>query len=148
MIQLRPFWLTVFVTGMVILALGTLHPRGQDYLARVRQDLMIVSAGRAIAEGLAQYYENSPGSVKQYPFGLQDLLSDPRFAVRQQYLTEIPNDPVTGKPTWIEMRDANGAVWGVRSTSTAIPTLIGKVFALRSLDGARHSDWIFGNEPN
>ena len=83
--------------------------------ATLRQEkrLDYVAAADEIDAAILQYAQRSPGTTKQYPKALADLLNDARAAGVQRYLRQIPVNPYTGKREWALVRDAQGAILGV-----------------------------------
>jgi len=71
-------------------------------------------------EAIKQFYLSSPGSLKQYPASLDDLLKDPRSLSTRRYLRRLYADPMTGKP-FAPVMSPQGGVWGVRSTLNKKP---------------------------
>jgi type II secretory pathway pseudopilin PulG len=100
--------------------------------------------GAQFRRALASYYHQSPG-VKRFPGQLTDLIKDPRFPNTKRHLRQLYVDPMTGRPVWAVVRNAEGGIIGVRSLSELAP--IKQHFA----DGpdkqftgkTRYTDWAF-----
>jgi type II secretory pathway pseudopilin PulG len=107
------------------------------------QELLFV--GDQFRQAIASYYESSPGPVKRYPAGFDELTRDQRFLPARQHLRRIYADPVTEKHTWGQVLAPDGGVMGVYSLSHALPLKrIG--FAERDADFAgksRYAEWVF-----
>lgn len=107
-----------------------------------RELLFIGSAFRA---AITQYYDRSPGAVKQYPRELSDLIKDPRYPSTQRYLRKIYRDPITGKTEWGLVKSPTDEIMGVYSPSTDKPI---KVKGFRAADQAfegksSYAEWKF-----
>ncbi|MCG2583858.1 type II secretion system protein [Massilia sp. TS11] len=110
-------------------------------------DLLYV--GQAYRNAIASYYENSPGTFKQYPAELSDLLLDSRTSTMRRHLRKLFRDPITGDSKWGVLRDEDGRVVGVFSLSEREPVKQGG-FApeLASFTGMkRYMDWKFVYQP-
>ena len=107
-----------------------------------RELLFIGSAFRA---AIAQYYDRSPGAVKQYPRELTDLIKDPRYPSTQRYLRKIYRDPMTWKTEWGIVRTPTGEIMGVYSLSTDKPIkMSGFRAADQTLEGkSSYTEWKF-----
>ena len=66
----------------------------------LNQERRLVSAGHDIVTALKAYRAASPGSAKELPHSLDDLLHDPRMLADKGYLTTLPVDPMTQKQEW------------------------------------------------
>jgi type II secretory pathway pseudopilin PulG len=62
------------------------------------QELLFV--GEQFRSAIKSYYESTPGSAKEYPRSLDDLVLDPRFPNARRHLRHVFVDPMTGKPEW------------------------------------------------
>ncbi|MDP2246706.1 MAG: type II secretion system protein, partial [Nitrosomonadales bacterium] len=56
----------------------------------------LLKVGDKIREAIGNYYNQSPGMVKQFPPTLEALLKDERFPTPQRYLRQLYLDPTTG----------------------------------------------------
>lgn len=110
----------------------------QTYFSKERR---LIAAGEEIVTGLKAYREASPGTAKEFPLELIDLLHDPRMLSDRKYLTALPVDPVTLKQEWGVIRNKNNQVIGVNSLSNESSTFFAKVFSFRG--GVKYSDWKF-----
>ena len=76
---------------------------------------------------------------------MQDLIEDRRYITIERHLRKIYVDPITGRPDWGLIKDANGAIVGVYSQSREAPIKrdnFQETFA--AFAQARHySDWKF-----
>ena len=107
-----------------------------------RELLFIGSAFRA---AIAQYYDRTPGAVKEYPRELTDLIKDPRYPSTQRYLRKIYRDPMTWKTEWGIVKTPTGEIMGVYSLSTDKPI---KVKEFRAADQSfeeksSYAEWKF-----
>jgi hypothetical protein len=113
----------------------------QTYLSKERR---LIEAGEVMAKALQNYRDASPGSAKDFPTELTDLLHDPRMLADKSYLTTLPVDPLTQKQEWGVLRNKINQVVGVHSLSTEPPTIYAKLFSFRG--GEKYSDWTFTAE--
>lgn len=70
--------------------------------------------GAQFVQAIASYYLASPGLMKRYPIGIEDLLADKRFHYVVRHLRQIYVNPVTGKIDWELLRSPDGGIVGVR----------------------------------
>jgi hypothetical protein len=107
----------------------------QTYLSKERR---LVEAGEVLAKALRIYRDASPGSAKDFPTELADLLHDPRMLADKGYLTTLPVDPLTQKQEWGVIRNKINQVIGVHSLSNESPTIYAKILSFRG--EAEYSD--------
>jgi len=81
------------------------------------KERQLLFVGNQYRQAIAAYYNRSPGSVKQYPNTLSELLKDPRQLVPTRYLRQIYPDPVTGKAEWGLVKTREDRIMGVFSLS-------------------------------
>jgi type II secretory pathway pseudopilin PulG len=116
--------------------------------------------GGEFKRAIADFYEATPGQVKQFPKRLEDLLRDARYPVVRRYLRKIYVDPITGKSEWGVVATPAG-VTGVYSLSgrepfrrrglksaPAAPAVVAAATAPASTApaaqrAAKYSDWKF-----
>jgi len=117
----RGFTLIAVLVALVVLALAC---NGLVFvLARQAQrerEARLLQAGQQFVGALKSYYEASPGSVKQLPRELGDLVEDGRFMGVRRHLREIYEDPI-GRQPWTVLRRADGSVEGIASASIDAP---------------------------
>lgn len=107
-----------------ILALRAVETAMTDERRLRETDLLEV--GTVFRDAIKDYYENSPGTFKQYPSRLEDMLDDVRMSTRRRQLRRIYRDPITGKPAWgLVMTEDGQHVKGVYSLSSKRPLKIG-----------------------
>lgn len=107
------------------------------------QELLFI--GDQYRQAIGHYYENSPGSVKQYPTSLDSLVTDNRFSTIQRHLRRIYIDPITETDKWGLVMTSGGEIMGVFSPSNATPIKRAE-FADRDEEfagKAHYSDWKF-----
>jgi len=118
-----------------------------DIRREKEEELLFI--GSEFRKAIALYYYRTPGSVRQYPSSLEELLEDPRYPGEQRYLRRIYRDPMIGSIDWGIVRSPDGKIQGVysRSTDTTIKRS-GFPKAFADLEGkTRYSDWTFVFEP-
>lgn len=131
----------------VVLALLAVAALNGDLLARVMHERDLIACGKRIRDAIGAYYEASPGSAKTYPSALQHLLYDPRILGEKKYLEYIPTDPMTKKPEWAQIKNAQGEVIGVHSLATGTPSWLGQLFAPSGSGSASYAQWKFVHQP-
>lgn len=83
------------------------------------QELLFI--GHAFRAAIGLYYERTPGTVKQYPKTLDDLLEDKRQVQLARYLRQHYRDPFTSSKDWGLVPGPGDTIMGVYSLSTAAP---------------------------
>lgn len=108
----------------------------------------LIFVGSQYRTAIGRYYENSPGPVKQFPRGLEDLVSDGRLTPKANYIVELHLDPLGGE-RWGFVKNSEGGIIGVHSLSETVPVKVSdfgignEQFAGRST----HSEWVFKYVP-
>ena len=126
------------------IGLAVLGPMWSDATRRDREQELI-RVGQIYAQAIANYYVRTPGSLKQYPQKLEELLLDERFWGTQRHLRKLHPDPLMPSRPWGLIRDEQGRIQGVYSQSNLKP------FTQQAIDlGAvrlpvvdRYADWRF-----
>jgi type II secretory pathway pseudopilin PulG len=138
-----------FVAVLVVLAICMvgLAVAGPMWSQQVRRDREheLLRVGMVYAQALASYQRSSPGSLKQYPVKLADLLTDTRFVGTARHIRQLYADPANPGQPWGLVQDDQGRIIGVFSLSEDAP------LAERSIDLGgvllppvrRYSDWKF-----
>ncbi|SHN27269.1 Type II secretory pathway, pseudopilin PulG [Duganella sacchari] len=103
----------------------------------------LIFIGHEFRVALERYY-TAPGQPNEYPLTLEELLKDPRFPGARRYLRRLYNDPVTGKPDWVLVRQ-QGRIVGLRSLSTQRPIKQGNFDDddVGLANKTRYADWVF-----
>lgn len=133
--------------ALLSLGLAQVGPLWSIQNQRVRE-AELIRVGTLYAHALAQYRQGSPGSLKQYPTNLDDLLIDGRYGGTQRYLRKLYPDPmVSGRPFEL-VKDDEGRITGVFSASVEAPLRkepldLGVV---RLPAARRYSEWVFSPE--
>ena len=107
------------------------------------QELIFI--GHAYRQAIAQYYERTPGTAKQFPKKLEDLLEDKRQTRLTRYLRKVYRDPMAASKEWGLVTGPDASIVGVYSLSTKAPIKQAK-FDEEDKDfigAARYSDWKF-----
>jgi hypothetical protein len=138
MISRRGVVILIATLGLAFL-LGT--SGFQTYWSKERR---LIAAADEIISALKAYRDASPGTAKEFPLELADLMRDPRMLADRSYMSTLPIDPITQKQEWGVLRNANNQVIGVHSLSTESPTLFAKLPSFRG--GEAYSDWKFSAE--
>ncbi len=133
--------IAVVFIGMSLAGAGTMWSsvRKRDN----EQELLRI--GNKFREAIGNYYNRTPGVIKQYPPDLQTLLHDNRFPMPQRYLRQIYADPFTGMRNWGILEAPSGGVMGVYSLAGGKPQKVAnfreadKMFENKDL----YEEWIF-----
>jgi type II secretory pathway pseudopilin PulG len=137
----------VAVLVLLALCLLGLSIAGPIWSQRVRREREhdLLRVGSLYAQAIAAYYNDSPGSLKQYPLRLDMLLADTRFVGTRRYLRQLYPDPVNAGQPWGLVLDAQQRIVGVYSRSEAAPIAEGPLdLGAVQLPAAQHySDWKF-----
>jgi len=109
----------------------------------------LLKVGDKIRIAIGQYYNQTPGPVKQYPRSLEALLKDDRFQLPKRYLRQIYNDPTTGRPSWGVLEAPSGGIMGVYALGSETPSKIANFRPIYKLfeNKKTYSDWIFAYSP-
>jgi type II secretory pathway pseudopilin PulG len=139
----------VFIFALVAVALvGTglaLAGPVWSQAAQREREQELLRVGGLYAEAIRSYRAASPGSVKQYPLSLDELVLDPRFVGAQRHIRRLYRDPLDPARPWGLVRDANGRIRGVYSQSTDEPIAQAPQWAGAVAVSAarRYADWQF-----
>ena len=109
---------------LVIVLMGIALAEASNSWSNLRQrdrEEELLRVGDKIREAIGNYYNQSPGDVKQFPQTLEDLLHDDRFPTPRRYLRKIHDDPMTGRPYWGTLHAPSGGIMGIYSLSAARP---------------------------
>ena len=109
---------------LVIVLMGIALAEASNSWSNLRQrdrEEELLRVGDNIREAIGNYYNQSPGDVKQFPQTLEDLLHDDRFPTPRRYLRKIYDDPMTGRPYWGTLHAPSGGIMGIYSLSAARP---------------------------
>jgi len=107
----------IMLAGLVLTEAGA---KFSDARKREREQELL-KVGDTIRKAIGNYYNQTPGVVKQYPPNLEALLRDNRFPVPKRYLRKLYLDPVTQREGWGILEAPSGGVMGVYSLSAASP---------------------------
>lgn len=112
--------LWVAISGVMLMALS----RAWLLESRRERDTELIYRGEQIREALSTYavVPVSTGRSRA-PERLEDLLEDRRSGQVVRHLRRVWRDPITNSPTWGLVKDENGGIVGVFSTSPKVPLL-------------------------
>jgi type II secretory pathway pseudopilin PulG len=142
----RGFTYVTVMTLVALLGLGLAQwgPLWAEQAQREREQELL-RVGGLYAQAIESYWRASPGSVRQLPMRLEDLLLDTRYVGTRRHLRRIYADPLRPDRPWGLLRDAEGRLRGVYSQDPRQPF----ARAARGLgnvqlpDAQRYSDWVF-----
>lgn len=142
-----------YVLAMFLVAvMTTVALRGfQVTLTKERREkeAQLMDVGGAYRAAIRSYYENSPGTAKQYPATLEVLLLDERTSTTRRHLRKLYYDPMTGDKEWGLEKGADGRIVGVFSLSTRKPIKAGgfAVEMAAAKNATTYADWKFSYRP-
>jgi len=130
--------------ALCMLGLAVVGPQWSQQVRREREQELL-RVGALYVQAIAEYRSTSPGSLKQYPLRLQDLLVDTRFVGTARHLRELYADPVNPKQPWGLVQNEEGRITGVYSLSEEAPLAERAIdLGVAVLPPAKHySDWKF-----
>jgi type II secretory pathway pseudopilin PulG len=132
------------LVAVCMTALAVAGPMWSEQVRREREQELL-RVGALYAQALASYRNSSPGSLKQYPLRLNELLVDTRFVGVARHLRKLYSDPVNPGQPWGLVQDAEGRITGVFSLSAGAPLAEREIdLGVATLARAKHySDWKF-----
>lgn len=118
----KGFTFIALLVALLILSLATqivlLLVSEQAKRDRIDTQMKIVDT---YAAAITAYYNASPGTQKQYPEKLEDLLIDKRQLTTKRYLRKLYSDPLHVNSeivVWGLDRDSNGRITRIYSVAT------------------------------
>ena len=107
------YLLVLFALAAVGLALAGV---GQVWhtTAQREKEAELLFIGNQFRQAIGAYYAQTPGTIRQFPTRLEDLLEDKRFAVPRRHLRKLYRDPMTGTTQW-GLAKAGDRIMGVYS---------------------------------
>jgi type II secretory pathway pseudopilin PulG len=137
------FILAVVGTGMA--AVGTVWTS----VAQREKEAELLFVGEQYRRAIESYQRRGPGAEKPYPPSLEELLQDRRFPMPVRHLRRLYPDPMTGRPEWGLVRDAQGGITGVYSLAEGTPMKTAGFTPLQEgFEGASsYRDWVFKARP-
>ena len=107
----------VFLVGLGLAATG----EAWRTTVQREKERELLFVGDQFRRAITQYYEGTPGGVKQFPNSLEDLLKDNRYPTTRRYLRKVYRDPLTGKREWGIVRGPGESIMGVYSLARQAP---------------------------
>lgn len=89
--------------------------------AQREKEAELLFVGEQYRRAIESYQRRGHGAEKPYPPSLEELLLDRRFPMPVRHLRRLYPDPMTGRPEWGLMRDAQGGIVGVHSLAEVAP---------------------------
>jgi type II secretory pathway pseudopilin PulG len=130
--------------ALCMLGLAVAGPIWSQQIKREREQELL-RIGNLYAQAIASYYNAGPGSLKQYPQRLEQLLADTRFVGLRRHLRSLYPDPVNPGQPWGLVLDGQQRIVGVYSRSEQAPVAEGaRELSSVSLPAAhQYADWKF-----
>lgn len=118
----RGFTYVWALAALAILSVGlaAIGPVWSDHVRRERE-LELVRVGALYAQAIARYRAMSPGSLKQYPASLDELIADTRFVGTVRHLRRLYPDPLEPARPWGLVTTTDGRITGLYSKSDEAP---------------------------
>lgn len=138
-------WLLVLLVLIGLMLSQAALVYSQD--AQRQREKELLKTGDKLREAIEQYYDQSPGLVKQHPASLSALLNDTRFPNTKRHLRKIPRDPMTGAEDWGLVLDQFNNIMGVYSLGVQRP-IKRYGFPTRYKDFEKkqtYSEWVFAH---
>jgi type II secretory pathway pseudopilin PulG len=138
-----------YIGLLILIALAglALSLAGEVWQTATRRDneKQLLFAGNQYRQAIGRYYARSPGSARELPAKLEDLLLDKRFPGIERHLRMLYPDPLTSTPNWGVVTTAEGRISGVYSMAAGVPMKqAGFDPADSEFAGAkRYADWRF-----
>ena len=131
----------VAIMGAVLAATATVW----HTLAQRDKERELLYIGHEFRAAIGLYYERTPGTAKQFPKKLADLLEDKRQTNLARYLRKRYIDPLTASKEWGLVAGPGETIMGVYSLSQATPIKSGNFDdADKNFEGANsYQDWKF-----
>ena len=135
----------VAIMGAVLAATATVW----HTLAQRDKERELLYIGHEFRSAIGLYYERTPGTAKQFPKKLEDLLEDKRQTNLARYLRKRYLDPLTASKEWGLVVGPGETIMGVYSLSQATPIKTGNFEeADKNFEGANsYQDWKFVYAP-
>ena len=105
--------IAVTILGIALAAVGVLW----SATARHQRLIELQWVGAQYRDAIGDYYESSPGSLKVYPKGLDELLLDRRYLTIKRHIRALYPNPLTGELDWQPVRAPDGGIRGVEASS-------------------------------
>jgi type II secretory pathway pseudopilin PulG len=105
--------LAVAFLGIGLAAIGSVWAT----TAQREREAQLLFVGDAYRHALGSYYRTG----QRYPQELNELIEDTRSGVVRRHLRRIYADPMTGQADWELIRNPDGGIAGVVSTSIRVP---------------------------
>lgn len=135
----------IAILGTTLAAGGILWSTAQQ--RENEKDLLFI--GSEFRNGIASYYNRTPGTIKRYPMNLSDLVRDNRHLTMVRHVRRIYVDPMTKGQDWGLVRAPDGGIMGIYSLSEAQPIKKNEM-QQSNIDfgkASQYSDWKFVYEP-
>ncbi|OAM51332.1 secretion system X pseudopilin PulG-like protein [Methylovorus sp. MM2] len=137
---------------IVIMVIGFSLAEAGNIWSQQRQrdrEQELLKIGDKFRLAIRDYYNATPGPIKQYPKNLQALLRDDRFPIPKRYIRKIYEDPMTQSQVWGRYEAPGGGIMGVFSTSIATPFKTRNFPPIYSTfeNKTNYGEWVFGHVP-
>ena len=137
------FILAALSTGMA--SVGTVWTT----VAQREKEAELLFVGEQYRRAIESYQQRSPGTDKRSPPSLEALLQDQRFPMPVRHLRRLYPDPMTGRPDWGLVRDAQGGIVGVHSLAEGAPMKTAGFTSVQQgfEEATSYREWVFRARP-
>jgi len=136
----------ILIIGITLSSVG----KYWSFIDQKDKEAELLFRGDQFVRALDRYFKSAHGKVNLYPKKIEDLIKDPRSIAPRRYLRRFYEDPFTGKPDWILIKDPkSGRIKGVKSRSEKTP-IKEDGFLLRYIhfkEKGSYSEWEFIHKP-
>ncbi|MBC3929998.1 type II secretion system protein [Undibacterium sp. CY21W] len=141
------------VALFMVAVLAVVSVRGVEVTVtkeRRMKELELLYVGHAYRTAIKNYYDNTPGTAKQFPRDLASLLEDSRTSRLNRHLRKLYADPISGSHNWGIVTAPDGGIMGVYSLSTFVPIKVSQFQSeyLHFTNAKTYQDWKFIYQPN
>jgi type II secretory pathway pseudopilin PulG len=140
------FTLLAVMAALFVLALATQQVASVlSQQAQRDREAQLLRVGQAYADAIKSYYESAPGTVRQWPKTVEELLEDRRFVGVRRHLRHAYVDPITQTGKWGIVSAPDGGIAGIYSLGQGTPQR--RTTEDGSALGPNYSDWKFVYQP-
>lgn len=134
----------LLLLALCMLSLSLAGPIWAARLKREREQELL-RIGALYAKALQSYRDMSPGSHKQYPKNLRELLLDPRIPGVNRHIRTLYVDPLNPERPWGLVLDQEGRIEGVYSQNQEAPMArdAQRIGRATLSPAQKYSDWQF-----
>ena len=141
----RGMVLMAVLVALAILALMVTHTSQQMAENNRRErETELLFVGEQYRQAILSFWRDSPGGVRRWPTGLDELVEDRRFPMPRRHLRRLYADPMAPGVPW-GLVTQGAAILGVYSTAAGEPFRQAGFLPNQAkfVGGASYADWRF-----